>query len=94
MARSGAAIVDLDWMVDLGRAAEVLGAEGAAPCGNFDPVSVMLRGTPDDVAAAVRAGAAAGGPRLFSAAGCEVPDGTPDANSLAHARALRELGRG
>jgi uroporphyrinogen decarboxylase len=94
MARSGAAIVDLDWMVDLRRAAEVFGAEGPAPCGNFDPVSVMLQGTPDDVATAVRAGAAAGGPRHFSAAGCEVPDGTPAANLLAHARALRELGPG
>jgi uroporphyrinogen decarboxylase len=92
MARSGAAIVDLDWMVDLARAASVFGPTGPAPCGNFDPVSVMLQGTPDDVASAVRACAAAGGPRLFSAAGCEVPDGTPDSNLLAHARALRELG--
>jgi MtaA/CmuA family methyltransferase len=92
MARSGAAIVDLDWMVDLGRAAEAFGPEGPAPCGNFDPVAVMLQGTPADVEAAVGACAAAGGPRHFSAAGCEVPDGTPEANLLAHARALRELG--
>jgi MtaA/CmuA family methyltransferase len=92
MARSGAAIVDLDWMVDLARAAAVFGPAGPAPCGNFDPVAVMLQGTASDVDAAVRACAAAGGPRHFSAAGCEVPDGTSDANSLAHARALRELG--
>jgi len=90
MARSGAAIVDLDWMVDLERAAEVFGPGGPAPCGNFDPVSVMLRGTPAQVEDAVRRCAAAGGPRHFSAAGCEVPDGTPEANLLAHARALRE----
>jgi MtaA/CmuA family methyltransferase len=90
MARSGADIVDLDWMVDLGRAAVVFG-EGPAPCGNFDPVRVMLQGTPETVARAVRACAEAGGPRHLSAAGCEVPDGTPDANLLAHARALREL---
>lgn len=92
MATSGAAIVDLDWMVDLARAAEVFGPDGPAPCGNFDPVAVMLDGTPDDVESAVRAAAAAGGPRHFSAAGCEVPDGTPDANPLAHARALKQLG--
>jgi MtaA/CmuA family methyltransferase len=92
MARSGARIVDLDWMVDLQRAAEVFGSQGPAPCGNFDPVAVMLQGTPQDVEAAVRACAAAGGPRHLSAAGCEVPDRTPDANLLAHARALRELG--
>ena len=90
MARSGAAIVDLDWMVDLGRAVEVFGPGGPAPCGNFDPVAVMLRGTPAQVEDAVRLCAAAGGPRHFSAAGCEVPDGTPEANLLAHARALRD----
>jgi MtaA/CmuA family methyltransferase len=92
MAKSGAEIVDLDWMVDLARAAALFGPDGPAPCGNFDPVAVMLQGTAADVDAAVRACAAAGGPRHFSAAGCEVPDGTSDANSLAHARALRELG--
>jgi hypothetical protein len=43
------------------------------------------------VAEAVRGCAAVGGPRLISAAGCEIPDGTPDANLLAHARTLREL---
>ena len=90
MATSGAGIVDLDWMVDLRRAAEIFGPEGPAPCGNFDPVAVLLQGTPAEVAAAVRGCGAAGGPRHFSAAGCEVPDGTPDANLRAHALALRE----
>jgi MtaA/CmuA family methyltransferase len=92
MARSGAEIVDLDWMVDLGRAAEVFGPDGPAPCGNFDPVEIMLRGTPEKVAAATRSCAAAGGPRHFSAAGCEIPDDTPEANPRAHAATLRELG--
>lgn len=92
MAKCGAAIVDLDWMVDLGRAAEAFGPDGPAPCGNFDPVAVMLQGSAADVEASVRACAAAGGPRHFSAAGCEVPDRTPDANPLAHARALKRLG--
>jgi uroporphyrinogen-III decarboxylase len=90
MARSGAAIVDLDWMVDLARAREAFGPRGPAPCGNFDPVAVFLHGSPTDVEAATRRCAAEGGPRHFSAAGCEVPDGTPEANLLAHARALRE----
>ena len=91
MAKSGAAIVDLDWMVDLRRAAETFGPHGPAPCGNFDPVAVMLQGSPEDVTQAVRACAVAGGPRHVSAAGCEVPDRTPEANLHAHARALREL---
>jgi MtaA/CmuA family methyltransferase len=93
MGRSGAEIVDLDWMVDLGAAARAWGDDGPAPCGNFDPVAVMLRGAPEDVARAVRACAAAGGPRHFSATGCEIPDGTPDANIAAHSATLRELGR-
>jgi MtaA/CmuA family methyltransferase len=91
MAGSGAQVVDLDWMVDLRKAAEAFGPTGPAPCGNFDPVAVMLMGTPSDVASAVRACAAAGGPRHFSAAGCEVPDGTPEDNLLAHARTLVDL---
>ena len=45
MAKSGAEIVDLDWMVDLARAAAVFGPDGPAPCGNFDPVAVMLQGS-------------------------------------------------
>jgi len=92
MARSGAQIVDLDWMVDLQKAAETFGDDGPAPCGNFDPVEIMLRGTPDSVAEATRICQAAGGPRHFAAAGCEIPDDTPEANMAAHANALRELG--
>jgi MtaA/CmuA family methyltransferase len=92
MAQSGAEIVDLDWMVDLAKAAEAFGDDGPAPCGNFDPVEVMLRGTPEKVAEATRACQAAGGPRHFSAAGCEIPDHTPEANMRAHATTLRELG--
>jgi MtaA/CmuA family methyltransferase len=92
MAESGAQIVDLDWMVDLGKAAETFGDDGPAPCGNFDPVEIMLRGTPEKVAEATRACRAAGGRRHFSAAGCEVPDHTPEANMKAHAATLREIG--
>jgi len=92
MGASGAEIVDLDWMVDLQAAARAWGDDGPAPCGNFDPVAVMLRGTPEDVASAVRSCAAAGGPRHFSATGCEIPDGTPDANISAHTATLHGLG--
>jgi len=90
MRDSGAQIVDLDWMVDLRRAAEVLG--GVAVCGNLDPVAVFLRGTPDQVSEGVRENAAAGGARWISAAGCEIPDGTPAENLHAQLRALVELG--
>ena len=66
--------------------------DGAAVCGNFDPVAVMLNGTPAQVQAAVRANLAAGGPRCISMAGCEIPDGTPHANLRAQAALLREWG--
>ena len=87
MAQSGAAIIDIDWMVDMRRAAETFGE--IAVCGNFDPVAVMLNGTPAQVQEAVRANMAAGGARSFSMAGCEIPDGTPHANLRAQAAALR-----
>ena len=88
MAQSGAHIIDLDWMVDFGEAARAF-ADRAAPCGNFDPVQVMLQGAPDTVRAAVQECVQTGGPRSFSAAGCEIPDGTPDANLLAQYQTLK-----
>jgi MtaA/CmuA family methyltransferase len=87
MARSGAAIIDLDWMVDWGLAASLFGDE-VAPCGNVDPVGVMLQGSPEDVRKAVLHCVRTGGTRSFIMAGCEIPDGTPDENLLALAQAL------
>jgi MtaA/CmuA family methyltransferase len=92
MAASGADIVDVDWMVDLGAAARSVGK--AAICGNMDPVAVLLQGSPAQVREAVLANAAAGGPRWISAAGCEVPNATPAANLHAQRDALLELGSG
>jgi uroporphyrinogen decarboxylase len=89
MAHSGAEIIDIDWMVDMQRAVERFG--GAVVCGNIDPVAILLQGTPEQVREGVRANAAAGGSRWISAAGCEVPDGTPGANLLAHHEALLEI---
>jgi MtaA/CmuA family methyltransferase len=89
MAQSGADIIDLDWMVDMRKAAELYGEKGPAICGNFDPVAVMLRGTPGQVGLAVNNCLRAGGQRGISAAGCEIPDGTPHENLLAQAQAVR-----
>jgi uroporphyrinogen decarboxylase len=87
MTQSGAEIIDVDWMVDLSEAAHIFG-DAAAPCGNFDPVKVMLHGSPVDVRAAVQACAQQGGPRSFSGAGCEIPDGTPAANLVTQYQTL------
>ncbi len=93
MAASGADIVDIDWMVDLSAAATAC-ADGPAVCGNFDPVAVMLQGTPGEVRGAVAECLRRGGPRALSAAGCEIPDGTPRANLLAQRDALVAWGAG
>ncbi len=90
VAQTGADIIDVDWMVDLAAAREICGP--AAVCGNQDPVAVMLQGTPETVRQAVTHALDLGGPRCFSMAGCEIPVGTPHANLLAHAQALREYG--
>ena len=88
VAQSGADIIDVDWMVDFGAARQICGDK--AVCGNFDPVAVILQGTPESVRQAVMHSLDLGGPRSFSMAGCEIPDRTPHANLLAHAQALRE----
>ena len=92
VAESGADILDLDWMVDIRRAAEIFG-EYPVICGNFDPVAIMLQGTPEQVQDATLDCLQGGGPRCISAAGCEIPDGTPSENLLAQARALGDFQR-
>ena len=88
MAASGGDIIDIDWMVDIRQAAEAFAGK-AALCGNFDPVAVMLQGTPEEVYDAVLSCQENGGGRYFSAAGCEIPDQTPERNLNAQARALQ-----
>ena len=89
MPQSGADIIDIDWMVPIDKAAQAFGE--VAVCGNFDPVAVMLQGTPDDVRQATLDCASRGGSRFISAAGCEIPDGTPVENLHAQTAALRSL---
>ena len=89
MVESGADIIDLDWMVDMGAAADAFG-DRVSFCGNFDPVAVMLQGTPEDVYRATLSCLRASGDRSFNAAGCEIPDGTPHQNLHAQSRALRD----
>ncbi len=89
MLQSGADIIDLDWMVDIEKAAQLFD-DRVAICGNFDPVAVMLQGTEATVRAATRECLQKGGKRLFSGAGCEIPDQTPAKNLLAQLQALSE----
>jgi MtaA/CmuA family methyltransferase len=89
MAQSGAQIVDVDSMVDIHQAATLM--DGLTICGNLNPVSIFLQGTPEQVREGVRANAAATSPRWISAAGCEIPDQTPAENLHAQSQALCEL---
>jgi len=87
MAKTGADIVDIDWMVDMGEAVRALNGHSAN--GNYDPVGVLYQGSPDDVAQAVRRCLAVADGRSMISAGCEVPADTPHENLLAHYEALR-----
>ncbi len=87
MPQSGADIIDLDWMVDFEMATKSFG-NGPAPCGNFDPVAVLFQGSHELVRQAVLPCLQKGGNRCFSAAGCEVVDGTPPENLLAQVETL------
>lgn len=91
MAHSGAQIIDLDWQVDLAAAREQVDAVDPALvlCGNFDPVAVLLEGTPETVRQAVAACRAVGGENWLCAPGCEIPRHTPDENVHAIVDELR-----
>lgn len=83
-------ILDVDWMVPLDRMAALYG-ETCTLSGNYDPVAVLLQGTHETVAQAVKMCAGIGGPKYVSAAGCEVPGQTPEANLLAVYETLQDL---
>jgi uroporphyrinogen decarboxylase len=89
IAQSKAAIVDVDSLVDLRQAVTEL--NGILVCGNLNPVSIFLQGTPDQVREAVFANASAGSKSWISAGGCEIPDQTPVENLHAQSQALCEL---
>jgi uroporphyrinogen decarboxylase len=79
MAQSGADIIDVDWMVPLAKARELVGPE-VTLCGNFNPAGVLFEGSPQDVADAARQCLKAGGDKFILMPGCEVPPHTPEQN--------------
>ncbi len=93
MAASGARIIDVDWMVDYANARAVFDQSPNHPaiCGNADPVRIFYNGTPEEVYRATWKCLEEGGERCFIAAGCEIPDGTPEENIQAQVRALKEF---
>ena len=79
-------IVDCDWMVDFTKAVNML--SNSAVSGNFDPVVVLLQGTPILVEKAVHSCAAVASKTSFISAGCEVPKDTSEENLLSVSKAL------
>ena len=86
MTQSGADIIDVDSLVPFDVAAETVSP--ALICGNINPVTVLMQGTPGDVIAATLDNRIKGGDRFIGMAGCEVPDATPHENLRAQRRAL------
>lgn len=89
IAELNADIVDLDWMVDLEYAAKVLEGHSSVS-GNFDPVTILLQGTPQDVENAARKCLALGNNTTIISGGCETPPFTPHENLLAVGKALQQ----
>jgi len=87
---TGTDILDIDHMVDFRRAGELMLGKGCV-CGNFDPVQIVHRGTPEIVKQAVRDCVDMAPENCIIAAGCEIPMGTDPANFRAVHEALCEL---
>jgi len=83
MVRTGADVVDIDWMVDLESA--LTEADGRCViAGNFDPVRVLKNGDPQMIRQeADRLVSIAGSRPFILQPGCEVPPGTPMENLMA-----------
>jgi uroporphyrinogen decarboxylase len=79
VAKSGADVIDVDWMVPLDKARQLVGPD-VTLCGNFDPSAVLLQGTAQDVADAAKECIELGGDKFFLMPGCEVPPATPEKN--------------
>lgn len=88
IAQTGTDMVDLDYMVDIERAADIL-PENMCICGNFNPVTVMYQGTPDFIREEVnRCKKIRNRNRNFIAAGCEIPRDTSLENMIALKEAI------
>ncbi len=75
----GCDLVDLDYMVPVAKARQVMGLEQVLD-GNIDPVRTLRNGTPDTIQQALAQCSQEAGNRYIVAAGCEVPRDTPEAN--------------
>jgi len=82
LVQTGADVIDLDWMVPIEKAVDLL-QPNQVVCGNFDPVNVLMNGMPESVFEAAVACIQKGKGRLILSPGCEVPVNTPLENVAA-----------
>lgn len=75
-------IIDLDWMVPISEAMKFIPPQTAI-CGNFDPVEILLKSSPEKIFESATKCLNEGKGRLILSPGCEVPPGTPEANVAA-----------
>lgn len=91
IAETGADIVDIDSVVDLEKAAAILGQRQAIN-GNMNPADDILQGTTERVRESVENCLQKIGSKGFISAGCEIPKMTPCENLLMIDQVLRESG--
>ena len=72
-------VIDVDHMVSVGKVREILGPKVAVG-GNLDPVTDVLRGTPESIRSKLQACYREAGNPFMVNAGCEIPSGTPVEN--------------
>ena len=83
-------MIDFDYMVDMKKGAGII-PRNICICGNFDPVSVVLEGTTEQVKEAVReCKKLSAVNNNCIAPGCEIPLDTDPANVLAIQEAIEE----
>ncbi|MDO4938747.1 MAG: uroporphyrinogen decarboxylase family protein [Lachnospiraceae bacterium] len=91
VAQTGADMIDFDYMVDMEKGAEII-PRNICICGNFDPVTVVLEGTPELIKKEVgRCASLSSVNNNCIAPGCEIPRDTPTENVMAICRAIEEL---
>jgi uroporphyrinogen decarboxylase len=90
IATVGFDIVDIDWMVDMKRAIEIMDGTGSIINGNIDPVAIVLNGNPSIIRQAVIKVRKESQGKACISAGCEIPKFTPHENLSTFAEALYE----
>jgi uroporphyrinogen decarboxylase len=94
MCDTGAKILEIDHLVDLGKAKQKVG-DRVCLQGNIDPTDLLLTGTPEAVEQAARTciNQASRGGRFILSSGCEIPPAAPLTNIQAMVEAARKYGQ-